>query len=82
MRKWTTINDLANMILERGRSGRTVTLSDETAFFVGLKLQQVDAKPTRNELARMLCSGRCSELCYSCLSKANEICAAYGSGMD
>lgn len=82
MRKWSSIEELANMILERGRSGNRVTLTAETAYFIGLKLQKVDAKPTRNEVARLLCGGKCADLCYACISKANQICAAYGSGLD
>lgn len=82
MRKWSNIEELANMILERGRSGGRVTLTSETAYFIGLKLQQVDAKPTRDDVARILCNARCAELCYMCTGKANEICAAYGSGLD
>jgi hypothetical protein len=82
MRRWSNIEELANMILERGRSGNQVTLTADTALFIALKLQKVDSKPSRNDVARMLCKGQCVDLCYLCTSKANEICAAYGSGMD
>lgn len=82
MRKWSNIEDLASMILERARSGKQVTLASDTALFIGLKLQQVDAKPTRDDVARILCNARCVEICYMCTGKANEICAAYGCGMD
>lgn len=82
MRKWSSIEDLANMILERSSSGRSVTLTAETAYFIGLKLQHVDAKPSRDSVARLICNARCSDLCYVCTCKANEICAAYGSGLD
>lgn len=82
MRKWANIEELANLILERSRAQKTVTLSADTAMFVGLKLQKVDAKPSRDDVARILCNGGCEALCYMCRGKANEICAAYGSSMD
>jgi hypothetical protein len=82
MRKWKTISELAELLIERGRANKTVTLSADTAMFVGLNVIDVAAKPNRDDLARMLCRYKCAELCYACKGKANEICHAYGCSPD
>jgi hypothetical protein len=82
MRRWTSEKDLAAMLIVRGHEGRQVKLSADTALFVGLKLITVSEKPTRNEVARLLCSCKCGDLCYACLGKANMIVNRYGHSIE
>lgn len=79
MRNWKTEKDLAAMLLVRASTRRRVVLAPETAHFVGLKLMTASEKPTRNEIALLLCTSKCSTPCYACTGKANVIANAYGS---
>lgn len=82
MRRWKTVEELATMIAGRGHAGRTVTLAADTAIFVGAHLSTVAKKPTRNEVARLMCRNSCQELCVLCVGTANKICNAYGSNIE
>lgn len=77
-RRWAGEADLAALILARANAGKRVTLSADTALFVGLKLMTASAKPTAAEVALMICDSRCERPCYPCQGKANEIVRAYG----
>lgn len=76
-----SVNDVAERLVERGRAGRKCVLLPDTAMFVGLNLREAMKRPTRNDLIRFLCSGRCAEgNCHPCLEKANAIDKAYREG--
>lgn len=78
MRKWDTLADLAALMIARSRTHKTVTVTSETAFVIGLKLMTADAKPTHDAVLKMICDSRCQHRCVPCTFKANAICAAYG----
>lgn len=82
MREWTTEADLAAILLKRANERRGVRLTHETALFIGLKLMTASVKPTRDEIARIICTYKCAELCFTCTGKANEIVQAYGHRVD
>ena len=82
MRQWQNIEQLVALILRRAQQQKHVTLTADTAHFIALNLQKVDLKPSRNEVARMVCGGSCEVLCFGCIGKANVICNAYGSSLD
>ncbi|KQV36454.1 hypothetical protein ASE37_24690 [Rhizobium sp. Root268] len=82
MRKWKTIEELASMIAARGHARKTVTLTSETAIFVGSHLRTAATKPTRNEVAKIICRNSCSEMCVLCVGLANKICNAYGNNIE
>lgn len=82
MRKWSTLSDLAAMIIARSAAGKPVRLAPDTARLVGAKLMTADAKPTRDEVARLLCSQKCVEPCYYCKAKANAVVQVYGQRVD
>ncbi|ESW78158.1 hypothetical protein X772_29770 [Mesorhizobium sp. LSJC280B00] len=63
----------------RANAGKRVTLSPDTALFVGLKLLTASAKPTAAEVALMICDSKCERPCYPCQGKANGIVRAYGT---
>lgn len=74
--------ELSAALIERGRAGREVRLSADTAFRVGLWLRHIETLPTRNEVAMMICrrkeAERCAAPCYECAGRANKVVAAYG----
>ena len=74
------MQELAAHLISRGHAGLTSRLSSETALLVGIKLMTVDAKPSRDGIARMICDSKCDRLCMPCTFKANTICLAYGQG--
>lgn len=83
MRGWKTEADLAALLLARSAAGRKVVLSPETAHFVGLKLMTASAKPTRDEVAKLICASKCAAPpCYGCRGLANIIVHAYGQSVD
>lgn len=82
MRRWTDEKDLASILIARGNSGRPVRLNPDTAVFVGAKLMTAAEKPTRDEIARILCSSKCGKLCCTCIGKANVVVRAYGHRLD
>jgi len=69
-RTWNGIRDLAGALIAKGRSGRRAVLSPDTAHFA--------AKPTRDDVARLICSWKCAEPCFECRGRANSVVAAYG----
>lgn len=71
--------ELGEALKERGHAGRKAVLSPETAIFVGVKLLTASKKPTRDEVAKMICGLNCKDICYTCIGKANLIVRAYGS---
>ncbi|ESZ63756.1 hypothetical protein X728_09035 [Mesorhizobium sp. L103C120A0] len=80
-RRWAGEAELAALIIARANAGKRVTLSPDTALFVGLKLMTASAKPTAAEVALMICDSRCERPCYPCQGKANVIVAAYGQSV-
>ena len=78
MRNWSTIEELAGLILARGQAGKQVRLAPETAQLVGLKLLTADAKPSHREVVGMICDSKCEHPCVPCTFKANAIVRAYG----
>lgn len=84
MRKWSTTKELADLILAKANAGKTVTLSPDTALFAGMNLERVDAKPSRREVALLLCTSKskCSEPCTGCIGKANPIVRVYGQRLE
>lgn len=66
------------------RGARRVVLSKSTAYIVAARLQQEGGKPTRNEIAQMVCGRSSCPLfpCYECTGKANVIVAAYGERLE
>lgn len=81
MRQWSTISELAAMILARADDGKRVVLNPDTARSVAINLQATAAKPTRDEITLMIC-GRCAQPCTGCRAKANVIVAAYGARVE
>lgn len=82
MRRWTDEKDLGYLLIGRAQKGKSCLLSPDTAYFVGLKLLTAGEKPTRDEVAMLLCSSRCERPCYACTCRANEIVRAYGARAD
>ncbi len=80
-RRWKSEQELALMIISKADKGQNVTLSPDTARFVGLKLAKVGLLPSRSEIVRILCRAKCERDCYNCIGTANEIVRAYGSRM-
>lgn len=77
-RPWNTEKELAELMLARANAKKRVVLTPDTAMFVGMKLMTVSEKPTREEIARILCKAKCETCCYLCIGTANEIVHAYG----
>ena len=81
-----SVNDLAMTLIARGEDGRHVKLTPATAYRIGLLLRTSDAKPTRDEVAILICrqksTDRCKEPCFECCGRANEIVRAYGQRVD
>lgn len=82
MRQWNKLSDLAAMLIVRARQRKKVVLLPDTAHVVGLHLMTAAAKPTRDDVAALICDSKCRELCIPCILKANLIAAAYGNGED
>jgi hypothetical protein len=74
--------ELACWISERAHTGKRVILSPSTAHVVAAQLSTAHAKPTRNEVALMICRQRCASPCYECTGRANIIVNAYGARLD
>lgn len=81
-RRWKTERELAEMIIAKSKGGQQVTLTAETAYFVGLRLRRESQLPTREAIALLLCSANCQQSCYICTGKANQIVAVYGCSID
>jgi hypothetical protein len=81
MRSWKTLGDLAALMIARSRRGKPVTVTSETALFIGLHLMTADAKPTHGAVIKMICDSKCERGCVPCTFKANAICAAYGQSV-
>ncbi len=77
-RVWRNEKELAELLIARYNAGRNVLLTPETAHFIGLHLMTASEKPTRDEVAKLLCSHKCQDLCYHCQGTANLIVRAYG----
>lgn len=83
--RWNTAAELSALILAKASAGRRVELSPDTAYRVALWLRRVEAIPTRDEVALMICGriGRGESCphessCFNCLGRANIVVAAYG----
>ena len=77
-RNWTTLTELAELLIARANAKKPVSLTPDTAYLVGLKLMTVDTKPTRDEVAMLLCSSKCSDPCFTCRGTANIVVRVYG----
>lgn len=82
MRRWKDESDLAARMLVLAQAGRRVVLTPETARIVAAKLITAARKPTRNGVARLICSSKCERLCYHCLGVANMIVNEYGERLE
>ncbi|OCX12721.1 hypothetical protein QV13_24290 [Mesorhizobium hungaricum] len=85
-RRWRDLFELACWISERAAMSKRVILSPPTAHIVAHQLSKCHEKPTRDEVALMICrrgeGGRCDDPCYECRGKANIVVAAYGCRLD
>lgn len=83
-RPWKTEAELAALIMQKADQKKRVMLTPETAMFVALKLATVSTKPTRNEVALMICrmKEKCSRPCFECMGRANVVVAAYGQRLE
>lgn len=84
--RWQNLGELCEWIRKRARAGMTVHLASDTAMIVASHLETAHAKPTRDEIALMICrhgeAQRCQEACYECRGKANIVMNAYGCRLD
>lgn len=84
--RWRDLFELACWISERALMGKRVILSPGTAAIVASQLRTCHEKPTRDEVALMICRhgsrGRCETPCYECRGRANVIVRAYGCRLD
>jgi hypothetical protein len=81
-RRWRDLFELACWISERAHAGKRVVLSPTTAHVVAAQLSVAHARPTRNEVALMICRRQCEVPCYECTGRANVIVHAYGARLD
>ncbi len=85
-RRWRDLFQLACWVSERAAMGRRVILTPDTAHVVAHLLSQCHEKPTRDEVALMICKhgevNRCVNACYDCRGKANIVVRAYGCRPD
>jgi hypothetical protein len=81
-RRWKTQRELAEMIIAKAKNGQQVTLTADTAYFVGLRLKRESKLPTRDAIALLLCGASCASSCYACTGKANKIVELYGCNID
>jgi hypothetical protein len=83
---WRDLKDLAGYIGQLARLGEHVTLTPRTAHIVAAQLETAAAKPTRDEIALMICrrgeANQCQEPCYDCRGRANIVVRAYGCRLD
>lgn len=83
VRRWRDLFELSCWISERAAMGKRVILTPETAHVVAQHLSQSHRKPTRDEVALMICkhgeANRCANACYDCRGKANMVTRSYGS---
>lgn len=83
---WHDLSDLSTRMAKKAHAGMTVTLSPGTAAIVAHHLSTVEAKPTRNEVALMVCRAgskhRCAFPCTGCIAIANVVVDAYGARPD
>lgn len=80
--RWQTLAALADAIRAKAKAKKNVILSPETANMVAHALEHADAKPSRNEVAMMICRLKCSVRCYTCTGVANVIVNAYGESWE
>lgn len=86
MRAWKNVADLVYMMRACARDAKPVILSPGTALVVAAQLDKADAKPTRDDIALMICKRgqrhRCEAPCYECRGKANVVVHAYGAALE
>ena len=79
---WRDLAELTARIEKLARSGKPVHLTPATASVVADQLRVAMSKPTRDEVALLICgpgrAGRCQVPCYECRGHANLILQAYG----
>jgi len=84
--RWRDLFELACWISTRAHMGKRVILSPRTAHVVAGQLRTCHEKPTRDEVALMICGrgeeNRCQEPCYTCRGRANIVVNAYGCRPD
>jgi hypothetical protein len=80
--RWQHLGELCEWIRTRAHANKRVILAPDTALIVAGHLEVAHAKPTRDEIALMICkrgaSGRCDAPCYDCAGRANMVARAYG----
>lgn len=76
--RWQTERELGALLLARGRANRKAVLSPETAIIIGSRMLTVGNLPTRDDVARILCTSKCADLCYACKGTANMVVRVYG----
>lgn len=85
-RRWRDLFELACWISDRAYLGKHVRLTPATAHVVAGQLRTCHAKPTRDEVALMICrhgeANRCQDPCTSCRATANIVVGAYGCRLD
>ncbi len=84
-RDWKTLTELADKIEADAGAGKRVVLSARTAWIVAAKLRAVDNLPSRDEIARALCTSKgytCSDRCYACTGWANIVVGIYGCRLE
>ncbi|MBN9243370.1 MAG: hypothetical protein J0I98_11300 [Mesorhizobium sp.] len=85
-RRWRDLFELACWISGRANAGKRVILTPATAAIVASRLVAEQSKPTRDEVALMICrrreTERCEEPCYDCRGRANIVVSAYGCRLD
>ena len=82
--RWPTMEALAEAIYASAKARKLVVLTPDTASLVAGALRRSGAKPTRDEIATMICRSRkCGETrCYNCTGLANVIVEAYGESWE
>lgn len=82
-RAWNSVEELAELLLQRAEAKKNAVLSPETALVVANVILSNQKKPTRDEVAVAFCTEKCtSGPCYICRARANEIVRLYGQRME
>ena len=81
-RSWEDLADLARQMNAKADAGMQVVLKPDTAKLIAFHLSICHVKPTRDEVALLICrrSSReaCDQPCFECAGRANAVVNAYG----
>lgn len=75
---WNDLGELADLLHKKAQADKPITITAGTAAFIASHLKTAHAKPTRDEVAHLLCKHDCKAPCYECKGRANEIVRIYG----